>query len=158
METQVCMDWTEMSEIELHFKNKVNASRRPAASCSREAHRLLMTVWNRDTLELREDFIVLFLNTRSRVLGFLRLAVGAIDGVVVDRRLIMATALKVAASGIILAHNHPSGDLSPSKADRETTKKIQEAAALLDIVLQDHIIVGPDGDDYRSMADNAELL
>ncbi len=76
---------------------------------------------------------------------------GGIAGTVADSKLILGVALKSAASGIIVAHNHPSGNLQPSVQDKELTWKIQEAFKLLDITLLDHLIVVPE-DAYLSFA------
>ena len=77
------------------------------------------------------------------------------DGTIVDVRLIMQTALLAHSSSIILAHNHPSGQLKPSSQDDRITKKIKEAAKLMDIRIQDHLIVT--GDNYYSYADEGRL-
>jgi DNA repair protein RadC len=76
------------------------------------------------------------------------LSKGGITGTVADPRLVLSVALKTAATGIILAHNHPSGNLQPSSADIEITKKIDSACMFLDIKLIDHIIISPNGQFY----------
>ena len=81
---------------------------------------------------------------------------GGITGTIADPRLILATALKTAATGIVLCHNHPSGNLQASTADIEITKKIQSACNFLDIKLLDHIIISPSGT-YLSFADESLL-
>jgi DNA repair protein RadC len=86
------------------------------------------------------------------VLGVLHLSSGGITGTVADVRLIFGTALKAAASGIIISHNHPSGQLKPSQLDKNVTTKIREAGDMLDIKLMDHIIVGHEGQ-YLSFSD-----
>jgi DNA repair protein RadC len=86
---------------------------------------------------------------------FQRQTIGGIFATIADVRIIFATALKCVATGLILAHNHPSGSLQPSKADRELTKKIKEVGKFLDIQLLDHLIITPEG--YYSFADEAVL-
>jgi DNA repair protein RadC len=86
------------------------------------------------------------------VLGVLHLSSGGITGTIADIRLIYGTALKAAASGLVISHNHPSGQLKPSDRDREVTKKIRDAGDMLDIKLMDHIIIGNDGQ-YLSFSD-----
>ena len=76
---------------------------------------------------------------------------GGISGTIVDIRLILGVALKCLASGIILAHTHPSGELTPSRVDRELTQKLKEAAKLMDISLLEHLIITNEG--YFSFAD-----
>jgi DNA repair protein RadC len=96
--------------------------------------------------------MVLLLNRANRVLGCLKLSKGGLTGTVVDLRIL----LKAMASGIIIAHNHPSGNLKPSDADRELTSQIKQAGKLLDITLLDHLILGTEGD-YVSFADEGWL-
>ncbi|WP_306551061.1 JAB domain-containing protein [Daejeonella sp.] len=80
------------------------------------------------------------------------LSKGGITGTIADVRLILSVALKTLASGLILAHNHPSGNLKPSEADKQITSKIRQAAKLLDIELLDHIIISSEG--YYSFTDD----
>jgi DNA repair protein RadC len=76
------------------------------------------------------------------------MSVGGIVGTVADPRIILGTALKVAAKSMIIAHNHPSGQLKPSVADERLTTKIKEGAKFMDISLADHIILSPTDDMY----------
>jgi DNA repair protein RadC len=103
-------------------------------------------------IELKEYFFCIFLNRANHVTGYYKLSEGGICGTVVDQRLLFATALKCLATGIVLVHNHPSGNLTPSEHDRELTKKIRSAAQLLDITILDHIILTSDS--YYSFEDN----
>ena len=73
------------------------------------------------------------------------MSTGGITGTVVDIRLLLSVALKTAATGIIIAHNHPSGNLKPSEADKELTNKIKKASEYMDIKLLDHLIIVPEG-------------
>ncbi len=98
-----------------------------------------------------EVFAVLFLNRANKVKHFEIISEGGITGTVADPRIILGRALEEKAVNIILCHNHPSGNLKPSRADEELTAKIKAAAALLDITVLDHIIVGEAG--YFSFAD-----
>jgi DNA repair protein RadC len=83
------------------------------------------------------------------------LSKGGLTGTLVDVRLILKKALELGAVGLILAHNHPSGNLRPSKADLQITRKAKKAAALMDIRLLDHLIVH--GSEYYSFADEQQL-
>jgi DNA repair protein RadC len=98
-----------------------------------------------------EVFGVLFLNRANKIKNFKIMSRGGLTGTVADPRLILKQALEDDATAIVLTHNHPSGNLSPSKADREITQRIKEAAAYLDIGVADHIIVSDEG--YYSFAD-----
>lgn len=99
-----------------------------------------------------EEFWVLLLNRSNRVIDRMKLSQGGIAGTVTDVRLIMKKAVECLASGIIVCHNHPSGNLNPSESDSKITQKIKEAGNLMDIQLLDHIIISDR--DYYSFADN----
>ncbi len=102
-----------------------------------------------------EVFAVIFLNQANKINHFEILSKGGITGTVADPRVILKKALEVAATAIILCHNHPSGNLQPSQSDKDLTAKIKEAAKYLDIKVIDHIIVSEDG--YYSFADEGSL-
>ncbi|HXO73961.1 MAG TPA: DNA repair protein RadC, partial [Puia sp.] len=102
-----------------------------------------------------EVFGVLYLNQAGRINHFEVMSQGGITGTVVDPRLIFKRALEIEAVSIIVCHNHPSGNLKPSKADEILTAKLSEGAKLLDIKLLDHIIVGDNS--YFSFADEGLL-
>ena len=102
-----------------------------------------------------EEFWILFLNRSNRVIARMRISQGGISGTVTDVRLIMKKAVEHLASGIIVCHNHPSGNLNPSEADSKITKKIKEAGEIMDIQLLDHLIISDK--DYYSFADNGLL-
>src|SRR5690606_30062265 len=89
-----------------------------------------------------EVFCVLYLNHSNRLIRHELISSGGLTGTVADVRIILKNALAYHASGIILSHNHPSGNPSPSSADKELTRRIREAAALMEIRLLDHVIVG----------------
>ncbi len=98
-----------------------------------------------------EEFWVLYLSRSNRILASKQTSRGGIAGTVIDIRLILKDALENTASSLIICHNHPSGTLQPSEADKEITRKIARAAEIMDIRLLDHIIIG-DGS-YFSFAD-----
>lgn len=129
----------KISEIELHYKFQSDDELKVTDSLS--AFEVLRDNWNSDTMELQEEFKLLLLDRDNKVLGVYSLSKGGIAGTVVDIRLMMVVALKSKASAIILAHNHPSGNMKPSVNDRNLTKKIMEACNFLDINLLDHIIL-----------------
>lgn len=103
----------------------------------------------------QEVFAVVFLNQANRIIHFETISSGGLTGTVADPRIILKKALEERAVSIILCHNHPSGNLQPSRADRELTEKIRDAAKLFDIKLLDHIIVSQEG--YLSFADEGIL-
>jgi DNA repair protein RadC len=102
-----------------------------------------------------EEFWILLLNRNNIVLGKKRISIGGVAGTVVDPKIIFKIALENLASGIILCHNHPSGNLNPSVQDIDITKKIKDGGKLLDISVNDHIIIGQKS--FFSFADNGLL-
>lgn len=102
-----------------------------------------------------EEFWLLFLSRSNKEISRMKLSQGGISGTVIDVRIIMKKAVECLASGLILCHNHPSGNSSPSEADIQLTRKIRDAGKLMDVNLLDHIIIC--GNDYYSFADNGEL-
>jgi DNA repair protein RadC len=142
---------TLIPEITLKFKT--GNEQKAKISTSQDCFKVMLSFYDMDLLELTESFIVLFLNRANNTIGWLKVSSGGIAGTIVEIRLIMATAIKCAASGIILSHNHPSGNVTPSDADIKLTRKIKEAALLFDIALIDHIIMSSDSEKYYSMAD-----
>ena len=145
----------QVSEVQLTYKNKVKPALRPKLTNGADAAKLLRSVWDEDRIEYQEQFKVVFLNTALRVLGIINLNDGGMAECSVDIRMLFAAALKAAATGIMLAHNHPSGNLTPSGPDIRMTEKIRDAAKLLDIKLLDHLILSADG--YLSMAEEGHL-
>ena len=95
-------------------------------------------------IDYRECFYALYLNRANHVLGFFLVSAGGLTGTVVDQRMIFQVALKCNAHSIILLHNHPSGNLSPSQADIDTTKKLKSSSTLLEIPILDHLIITSD--------------
>lgn len=144
-----------LAEVQLVYKTKVKPSDRPKISASADAYGLLLQTWDSNTIELREEFKILLLNRANRVLGVFSLSKGGVSGTVADPKLIFVAAIKTNASGIILAHNHPSGNLQPSQSDLSLTRKCREAGKLLDIPVLDHIIVTTEN--YYSMTDEGIL-
>ena len=102
-----------------------------------------------------EVFAVIFLNRANKINHFEIISRGGITGTVADPRIILKKALEEDATSIVLCHNHPSGNLHPSRADEELTKKIKDAAGYFDIKIIDHIIVSEEG--FYSFADEGIL-
>ena len=106
--------------------------------------------------EKAEKLLLLCLNPQKQLLSCVELASGVVDSVSFNVRLVVETALRVRASSVILAHNHPSGNPHPSRDDERLTRKAREALQLVDILLDDHLIIG--GQSYFSFADSGLLL
>ena len=142
-----------VSEIDVIYKRQVNVrmSDLPLIQSSLDCYEVFSHYWDPGKIDLLEEFKVLFLSKSNRVKQIYNASSGGISGTVADTRLILAAAIKVAASHLILGHNHPSGSLKPSRADEELTQKIKQAAILLDIRVLDHLIISSEG--YNSFAD-----
>ena len=137
---------TKAAEIKVsyHPKNSTN----PVIRNSDEAYYHLLRFFPENTISLNERFVVGYLNRMNKLIGVYEVSKGGITGTVVDVRLVLSVALKVAATSVLLAHNHPSGNLQPSEADKELTKKIKEACKLFDISVLDHMILSSEGKYY----------
>lgn len=102
-----------------------------------------------------ECFYILILNRANEAIGVKQISQGGVSGTVADPKVIFQSALKANASAIILSHNHPSGNLTPSSEDLKLTKKLKEGGKLLDISILDHIIYSTEG--YYSLADEGNI-
>ena len=143
----------EVAEIKISYST-ANTPKIKITSVDK-AYQLLLSLWDLDTIELQEEFKVLLLNRANEVLAIYPLSKGGITGTVVDSRLIFAVALKCNATGILLCHNHPSGNLKPSDADITLTRSIKKCADFLDITLIDHLIITKNG--FYSFSNEGKL-
>lgn len=140
-----------VQEIQLVYKQKFKISERPKITNSQESYCVLKGVWNLEIIEFIEEFKILLLNRANRVIGCYNVSTGGICGTIADPRVIFAAAIKSCATSIILVHNHPSGNLTPSDADISLTRKLKNGGLILDIMVLDHIIISSEG--YFSFAD-----
>jgi DNA repair protein RadC len=138
-------------KIQLSYSLKTKSSQLPKISCAQDAYNILLTNWNTSTLEFVEQFKVILLNRANKVIGVFKLSTGGTVGTIAEPKLVFASCILANASGLILAHNHPSGNLKPSQADIALTKKLREAGKILEIQVLDHLIVTSEG--YYSFAD-----
>ncbi|PRY03676.1 DNA repair protein RadC [Pontibacter ummariensis] len=145
----------KVAEIKLTYRAKVKPSERPQVTSSTDCFKVLKESWDTGKLEFVEQFKVMLLNRANRVLGIYETSTGGVAGTVADPKLIFVAALKACASSIVLCHNHPSGNLKPSTADLQLTKKIKQGGELLDIAVLDHIILTSES--YYSLADEGLL-
>jgi DNA repair protein RadC len=125
---------------------------RTKVSSSREIANYLRTILKDKSNEV---FAVLFLNQANKIKSFKIMSKGGITGTVADPRVILKQALDEGATSLVLSHNHPSGNLNPSRADQELTQKIKQAASYFDIKILDHIIVSDEG--HYSFSDEGLL-
>ena len=143
-----------LAEIEIHYRNKVKLSDMEKVAGSRDVYDVLQRIWS-PRIDHVEEFMILCLNRANRVLGWAKVSQGGLSGTVADPKLIYQIALKSNACSIILAHNHPSGNLQPSEADLQLTRKLKEAGLMLDLPVLDHLIISSEG--YYSFADEGLL-
>jgi DNA repair protein RadC len=108
-----------------------------------------------DDLEVYESFFILLLNRSNNTIGYAKISQGGVSGTVVDVKIIAKYAVESLAAAVILAHNHPSGNLTPSDADIQITAKTKNALQTLDIQCLDHIILT--AENYFSFADNGVM-
>lgn len=144
---------TIVAALELGKRRRLaEATKREAITCSKDAYDILLPLFE----DLKhEEFWVLLLNRANKVVRKEKVSAGGVAGTVVDNKMIMKLAIDTLASGIVLAHNHPSGNLKPSQQDVAVTRQIKQAGQLLDINLVDHLIVTDHG--YYSFADEGAL-
>lgn len=145
----------KVAEIRLSYRNKQAPEDQPKISSSKDAYEMFLNNWEDGMLDCQEHFKVAVLNNANRCIGILTASKGGITGTVVDLRLIFAAAIKACATGIILAHNHPSGKLQASFEDEKITAKCKQVGTFHDIKVLDHIIVTRNG--YLSFADDGKL-
>ncbi len=145
---------TTVSEIQVSYQPAGKPIHK--ISSSKDAYDILMNYYPQETIHLKEHFVVLYLNNANKVMGVYRLSEGGMTATVADIRIVLGIALKVAARGLIISHNHPSGEIQPSGADKAITKKLKDACLLMDLTLCDHIIVSGNGD-YYSFCDAGEM-
>ena len=145
----------KVAEVQLSYKNSVPYDKRTKVRDAKDAYKVMLKTHNDDTLDYIETFKVLYLNQNNHVLGCRTISEGGLASTCCDVRTILQGALLTNAVAIILAHNHPSGNVKPSTEDINTTAKITKAAKLLDISVLDHIIYTREN--CYSFADDGEL-
>jgi DNA repair protein RadC len=121
---------------------------------SKDINDFFHRIW--EGVEVYESFMVVFLNRANNTIGWYKASQGGITGTVVDVRLIFHKALECLATGMVLCHNHPSGNLRPSDEDIRLTEKVKQAGLIMDIKILDHVIITPE-DGYYSFADEGKL-
>lgn len=142
-------------EISVSYKGICPNS--PQITSMENAYEFVYKLYSETTIGLQEQFFVVYLNQTNRVIGTFLLSKGGITSTVVDIRIMLSVALKIASVNIILSHNHPSGNIKPSRMDESITEKCKQAAELMDIKVLDHFIITPEYGRYFSFAGNGLL-
>ncbi len=140
---------SDMPEITLKYKT--GNYKKTKISTSLDAFQVLLELYDDDTVDYKETAYALFLNKANNTIGWMKISEGGTTATIIDSKMIFATALKCNASGIILSHNHPSGQLIASDEDRKMTERIVSIGFILGIEVLDHVIVCRSG--YYSMSD-----
>ena len=147
------MNTFSFPQISVNYKD-ADAAKRPLVNSSRVSYDIFKEAYD-ECMQHHEECWVMFLNQANRLLGLSCISKCGISQTVVDVRIILQTALLAHASGIILSHNHPSGNMVASSSDNAITSKLKKACEILDITLLDHIILSDTG--YLSYADEGML-
>jgi DNA repair protein RadC len=142
-----------IAEVQITYSSKVKACDRFRVTGSKDAAKAFRSIW--PSYEHIEFIYMLMLNRQNQVLGCHQISKGGMTGTVVDVRVVFQVALKSCATSIILGHNHPSGNLDPSDADKKITRQLSEAGRMLEIPVIDHLILTSDS--FLSMADEGYL-
>ena len=140
---------TIVAALELGRRRKdIDSQEKPRVTGSKDAFELLKG----DLMDLpHEEFWVILLNRANRMMKKKKVSEGGVSGTVADPKIIFKFALEELASGVIVVHNHPSGNLAASQSDIDLTKKLKEAGQFLEVQLLDHLIIA--GQKYYSFAD-----
>ena len=141
--------------VKLSYVTEKTGLKPEKVTCSRQAYEYLSSLYDPGQIEHIELFYILLLNRNNNILGAHLLSMGGVAGTVVDPKIIFQTAILANASALVLCHNHPSGNLTPSTQDVDITLKVKAGAKFLDISIADHIIITKEG--YYSFADNGHL-
>ena len=144
----------ELAEVKVSYKSK--QQNKVKILNSQDAYQILYRLYDNDIIEYQEQFFLLLLNRANAVLGWIKLSAGGTSGTVVDPKIVFTLALQTNACGIILSHNHPSGNIQPSQSDIDLTKNINKSGRMLEIKLLDHLIISPD-EKFYSFADEGIL-
>ena len=135
------MKQQRISEVKLSYKTKIPKTEKVQIKNSADSYKLFINHWDNGEIEHKESLKVLLLNQTNTVLGIYNASEGGITDVSYDVRVILQAALLSNATSFVLAHNHPSGNPTPSAHDKSFTEIIKKAGMYLSILLRDHIIV-----------------
>ena len=143
-----------ISNLELKAKKTPSNFEKVKIVSSKDAFNVIKQFYF-DDIDIFESFFILCLNRNNQTIAYAKISQGGVAGTVVDIKLIAKYAIDCLASGVILAHNHPSGNLKPSNEDLAITKKVKEGLKRLDISVLDHLILTSQG--YLSFGDEGIL-
>ncbi|WP_439474811.1 JAB domain-containing protein [Algoriphagus formosus] len=138
------MNMSNLGELSVSYKYHSSLNNRPIIQEVFDAVKVVLQVIDQERVGLQEQFAVIYLNRSNAVIGTLNTFSGTISCTTVDFKIVVGTAIKLMASAVIVAHNHPSGKMMPSEQDIQLTNRLKIALEVMDISLLDHIIIGPE--------------
>ena len=135
----------EVAEVTISYKPNIKPDERVQIKAPKDLQEIFVNFIGTDKIEHREVFCIALLDKTLKLLGIIKISEGGTVGTVVDPKIVFQAALKANAKHIVLCHNHPSGELLPSRADMQITKRIVQAGKVLGIAVLDHLIVSAYG-------------
>ena len=149
---EISGDWTA-AELTISYKHGLKCEK--AIGCSIDAYLFFIAVWDKDLISLQEQTMALFLNIKGQVIGYRLLNTGKSSQCEVNYRLLVSLALHCMASRVVMAHNHPSGNVSPSDNDLYVTKQAKQSLRQIEVALDDHLVISDKN--YYSFADHNKI-
>ena len=145
-------NWT-VAEIEINYKPLITDH--AVIKSSAQAYELIKARWDKEKINLQEQFAALFFNHSKKIIGWRVISTGNMTKCIIDIKLLVSLALHCMATQVVIIHNHPSGNLAPSQPDEDLTNIIKDALKLIDVQLLDHLIIVESG--YFSFSDEGLL-
>jgi DNA repair protein RadC len=147
--------YMQLPELKIRVERKQGDGSTYQVTSSKTAYQFFYSIFDADTILWTEESAMIILNRANEIIGYSKISSGGTAGTVVDAKVIFTKALLAGGHSIILAHNHPSGNLEPSEQDIKLTKQLIKAGEVLEIRVLDHIIVTDKG--YTSMNDEGYM-
>src|ERR1035437_10838163 len=148
-------NYRKLPELELKYKSGKNEKVKIKSSI--DSATVLRKLFNADTIEYNEEVIVLYLNGANKTIGWIKHSSGGTSQSVLDVKMILTSGLLCGASNIILAHNHPSGEMRPSEADKVITRRLKAGCDAIGMSLIEHIILSGEDENYYSFSDDGRM-
>lgn len=147
---------SKLPEITLKYKSTPYIQKAKVSS-SQDLFDMMKNMFNEDTVEYCEESIIMFLNGANKSIGWMRHTTGGTSQTVIDIKMILVSALQCGASAMAVAHNHPSGQLSPSREDIKITERIKQGCEAIGVRFLDHLIITPEYVSYYSFCDEGKI-
>ena len=148
-------NYRNLPELELKYKSGQNEKIKITSTL--DSATLLRKLFNADTIEYREEVLVLYLNGANKTIGWIKHSAGGTAQSVLDIKMILTSALLCGAAAMILAHNHPGGQMFPSREDEIITNRLKSSCDAIGFKLLDHVILSGENENYFSFADDGKI-